>query len=131
LAYDKAVIFCYQNKLKDDQTTNYRIDSCEWGWLANDDELSNHIIGGETQYCSVLQPLEAIERYEKKKDQIDKIKISKLKYYKEHGEKTQKLFDLYFYYKVKQDFDNYQSHMYDRRLVNVTFEKYFWESGLN
>ena len=38
MAYDKAVIFCYQNKLKDDQTTNYRIDSCEWGWLVNDDE---------------------------------------------------------------------------------------------
>ena len=46
-------------------------------------------------------------------------------------EKSKNLFDFSFYSKKKHDFDRYQSCMYDRRLINITFEKFFWESGMN
>ena len=131
MAYDKAVTFCYKNNLEDKQTTNYRIDSCEWGWLVEDSELVKKVIGGEIDYHAILTPLEAIKRYEKQKDKIEEIKISQLKLFQECYEKSKKLFDFSFYNKKKHDFDRYQSYMYDRRLVNITFEKFFWESGMN
>ena len=124
MAYDKAVTFCCKNNLDDEQTTNYRIDSCEWGWLVEDSELVKKVIGGETDYHAILTPLEAIKRYEKQKDKIEEIKIYQLKLFQEHS-------SLSFYSKKKHDFDRYQSCMYDRRLINITFEKFFWESGMN
>ena len=131
MAYDKAVIFCCKNNLEDEKTTNYRIDSCEWGWLAKDSELVEQVIGGEADYHAILTPLEAIKRYEKQKDEIEEIKIYQLKLYQERYEKSKNLFDFSFYSKKKHDFDHYQSCMYDRRLINITFEKFFWESGMN
>ena len=131
MAYDKAVTFCCKNNLEDEKTTNYRIDSCEWGWLAKDSELVEQVIGGEADYHAILTPLEAIKRYEKQKDEIEEIKIYQLKLYKERYEKSKNLFDFSFYSKTKHDFDRYQSCMYDRRLINITFEKFFWESGMN
>ena len=131
MAYDKAVTFCCKNNLEDEKTTNYRIDSCEWGWLAKDSELVEQVIGGEADYHAILTPLEAIKRYEKQKDEIEEIKIYQLKLYQERYEKSKNLFDFSFYSKKKHDFDRYQSCMYDRRLINITFEIFFWESGMN
>ena len=131
MAYDKAVTFCCKNNLEDEKTTNYRIDSCEWGWLAKDSELVEQVIGGEADYHAILTPLEAIKRYEKQKDEIEEIKIYQLKLYQERYEKSKNLFDFSFCSKKKHDFDRYQSCMYDRRLINITFEKFFWESGMN
>jgi hypothetical protein len=90
LAYDKAVTFCCKNNLEDEKTTNYRIDSCEWGWLAKDSELVEQVIGGEADYHAILTPLEAIKRYEKQKDEIEEIKIYQLKLYQERYEKSKK-----------------------------------------
>ena len=63
--------------------------------------------------------------------EIEEIKIYQLKLYQERYEKSKNLFDFSFYSKKKHDFDRYQSCMYDRRLINITFEKFFWESGMN
>lgn len=49
--------------------------------------------------------------------------------------------DLYDQYKEKQtipiykklvnEFNQYENLIYDKRVINVTFHKYWWESGLN
>ena len=131
LAYDKAVIFNYKNNLKDEKTLSYRVNSCEWGWLVKDSELLEHINWGEIEYYSILEPVEAIRRYETKKEEIEKVRISKLNYYKENYLKNKEPFYLSCYQMTKNDFDYYQRLIYDRRLVSIKFDKYFWESGLN
>ena len=131
MAYDKAVIFNYKKNLKDEKTLSYRINSCEWGWLVKDSELVKHVYLGEVEYYSILEPVEAIYRYETKKEEIEKKRISKLNYYKENYQKNKEPFYLSCYELTKNEFDNYQKFIHDRRLVSIKFDKYFWESGLN
>ena len=131
MAYDKAVIFNYKNNLKDEKTLSYRVNSCEWGWLVKDSELLERIYNGELEYFSILDSLEAIRRYEQKKEAIEKIRIAQLNYYKENYQKYKEAFYLACYEMTKRDFDSYEKLIYDKRLVKITFEKFFWESGLN
>ncbi len=131
MAYDKAVIFNYKKNLKDEKTLSYRINNCEWGWLVKDSELLEYVNLGELEYYSILESAEAIHRYEAKKEEIEKVRISKLNYYKENYQKNKEPFYLSCYELTKNEFDYYQRFIYDRRLVSIKFDKYFWESGLN
>ena len=107
------------------------MNNCAWGWLVKDSELLEHINLGEIEYYSILEPLEAIHRYETKKEEIEKIRISKLNYYKKNYLNNKEPFYLSSYQMTKKEFDQYQTFIYDRRLVSIKFDKYYWESGLN
>ena len=76
-------------------------------------------------------PLECIKRYEKNKNIIDEHKEKKLNYFKNKYQQTKFVSYFHMYQLAKSDFDLFEKCIYDKRLINVTFEKYWWESGLN
>ena len=131
MAYDKAVLFsCYKNQKSKEKNT-YRINNCDWGWFVSDDELEESNYLDEIEYSKTLSPLECVKRYEKNKSSIENNKYRKLKYFKTHYNKTKSLAYFHMYQLAKSDFDLFEKCIYDKRLINVTFEKYWWERGLN
>jgi len=131
LAYDKAVLFsCFKTQQSKEKNI-YRINHCDWGWFVSDDELTEYQNLGEIEYSKTLSPLECIQRYEKNKNTIDEHKEKTLGYFKKHYYQTRSLPYFHMYQLAKSDFNLFERCIYDKRLINVTFEKYWWESGLN
>lgn len=131
MAYDKAVLFsCFKTQQSKEKNI-YRINHCDWGWFVSDDELKEYKNLGELEYSKTLSPLECIKRYEINKNSIDEYKEKTLNYFKNNYQQTKSLPYFHMYQLAKSDFDLFERCIYDKRLINVTFEKYWWESGLN
>lgn len=131
MAYDKAVIFTCLKSYDHSKKDIFRINSCDWGWLVNDCELETHSYLGETEYKTTLTSLESIVRYEKNKKQIKEKIQSNLKYYIKHYNETKIPAYLEMLKSAKQDFETFEKCIYNKMLIDVTFEKYWFESGLN
>ena len=131
MAYDKAVLFSCFKTQKSKEKNIYRINHCDWGWFVSDDELTEYENLREIEYSKTLSPLECIQRYEKNKNAIDEHKEETLAYFKKHYYQTRSLPYFHMYQLAKSDFDLFERCIYDKRLIYVTFEKYWWESGLN
>ena len=131
MAYDKAVLFSCFKTQESKEKNFYRINNCDWGWFVSDEELCEYKTLGEIEYSKTLSPLECITRYEKNKNVIDKHKEKKLNYFKNKYQQTKFISYFHMYQLAKSDFDLFEKCIYDKRLINVTFEKYWWESGLN
>jgi len=131
LAYDKAVLFSCFKTQESREKKLYRINNCDWGWFVSDEELCKYKTLGEIEYSRTLSPLECIKRYEKNKNVIDEYKEKKLNYFKNKYQQTKFISYFHMYQLAKSDFDLFEKCIYDKRLINVTFEKYWWESGLN
>jgi hypothetical protein len=131
LAYDKAVLFSCFKTQESREKNLYRINNCDWGWFVSDEELCKYKTLGEIEYSKTLSPLECITRYEKNKNIIDEYKEKKLNYFKGKYQQTKFISYFHMYQLAKSDFDLFEKCIYDKRLINVTFEKYWWESGLN
>lgn len=131
MAYDKAVLFSCFKTQESKEKNFYRINNCDWGWFVSDKELCKYKTLGEIEYSKTLSPLECIKRYEKNKNLIDKHKEKKLNYFKNKYQQTKFVSYFHMYQLAKSDFDLFEKCIYDKRLINVTFEKYWWESGLN
>ena len=131
MAYDKAVLFSCFKTQESKEKNFYRINNCDWGWFVSDDELYKYKTLGEIEYSRTLSPLECIKRYEKHKKVIHEHKEKKLNYFKNKYQQTKFISYFHMYQLAKSDFDLFEKCIYDKRLINVTFEKYWWESGLN
>ena len=131
MAYDKAVLFSCFKTQESREKNLYRINNCDWGWFVSDEELCEYKTLGEIEYSKTLSPLECIKRYEKNKNVIDEYKEKKLNYFKDKYQQTKFVSYFHMYQLAKSDFDLFEKFIYDKRLINVTFEKYCWESGLN
>ena len=131
MAYDKAVLFSCFKTQESREKNLYRINNCDWGWFVSDEELCKYKTLGEIEYSKTLSPLECIKRYEKNKNLIDEYKEKKLNYFKNKYQQTKFISYFHMYQLAKSDFDLFEKCIYDKRLINVTFEKYWWESGLN
>jgi len=131
LAYDKAVLFsCFKTQQSKEKNI-YRINHCDWGWFVSEDELEEYNYLGEIEYSKTLSPIETIKRYEINKNSIDEYKEKRLSYFKNNYIQTKSLPYFHMYQLAKSDFDLFERCIYDKRLINATFEKYWWESGLN
>ncbi|WP_440694472.1 hypothetical protein [Candidatus Pelagibacter sp. HIMB109] len=131
MAYDKAVLFSCFKTQKSKEKNIYRINNCDWGWFVSEDELEEYKNLGELEYSKTLSPLECIKRYEINKNSIDEYKEKRLSYFKNNYIQTKSLPYFHMYQLAKSDFNLFERCIYDKRLINVTFEKYWWESGLN
>jgi len=132
LAYDKAVEFKCLKKLNNHKDTiTYRFSSCPWGWLVEDSELEKFIDLGETEYKKELSPLETIIRFEKNYRNFVEEKLNKGQTYKDLYDQYKEKQTLLFYKKLVNEFNQYENLIYDKRVISVTFHKYWWESGLN
>jgi len=132
LAYDKAVLFKCLKKLNNhNETITYRFTSCPWGWLVKDSELEEFIDLGETEYKKELSPLETIIRFENNYKVFMQEKLYKRQTYKDLYDQYKEKQTLLIYKKLVNEFNQYENLIYDKRVINVTFHKYWWESGLN
>ena len=132
MAYDKAVHFKCLKKLSNfEDTVIYRFNSCEWGWLVEDKELEKYIELGETEYKKELSPLDTLIRFEKNYQIFETEKLNKYKTYKSLYEQYKEKQTVQIYKKFMQEAEKFENLIYDKRVVSVTFYKYWWESGLN
>ena len=132
MAYDKAVEFKCLKKLNNHKDTiTYRFSSCPWGWLVEDSELEKFIDLGETEYQKKLSPLETIIRFENYYKIFMQEKLNKRKTYKDLYDQYKEKQTLVIYRNLINDYNQYENLIYDKRVINVTFHKYWWESGLN
>jgi len=132
LAYDKAVLFKCLKKLNNcKDTVTYRFMSCPWGWLAKDNELEKFIDLGETEYKTKLSPFETIARFEKNYQLFIEEKLKQFQTYKNLHDQYKEKQTLVIYRNLINDYNQYENLIYDKRVINVTFHKYWWESGLN
>ena len=132
MAYDKAVQFKCLKKLNNfKDTITYRFNNCDWGWLVEDNELEKFIDLGETEYKKELSPLDTIIRFEKNYHSFENEKINKYKIYKNLYEKYKEKQTIHTYKKFIQEAEKFENLIYDKRVINITFHKYWWESGLN
>ena len=132
MAYDKAVQFKCVKKLDNyEDTLTFKFTNCGWGWLVDDKELSEFIELGELEFKKELSPFETLLRFEKNYNQYLAEKKSKLQELKNIYDRYKEKQILRTYKNLYQDFESYENLIYDKRVVNVTFHKYWWESGLN
>ena len=132
MAYDKAVHFKCLKKLSNfEDTVIYRFNSCEWGWLVEDKELEKYIELGETEYKKELSPLDTLIRFEKNYQIFETEKLNKYKTYKSLYEQYKEKQTVQIYKNFMQEAEKFENLIYDKRVVSVTFYKYWWESGLN
>ena len=132
MAYDKAVIFKCLKKLNNHkEIINYRFSSCPWGWLVKETELEKFIELGETEYKKELSPLETIIRFENNYRDFIEEKLNQGQTYKNLYDQYKEKQTLLIYKKLVNEFNQYENLIYDKRVINVTFHKYWWESGLN
>lgn len=131
MAYDVAVMFTCQKSIKDKAKITYRFNNCEWGWLISDEELTSKKNNGEIEYEKILSPLETTKRYESNKIKVNKAQKNKLLTLKNIYKQYKELSVLNMYLKQREEINFFNQLIYDKRLVNVTFEKFWWESGLN
>ena len=132
MAYDKAVLFKCLKKLNNHkETITYRFTSCPWGWLVKDSELEEFIDLGETEYKKELSPLETIIRFENNYEIFMKEKLNQRQTYKDLYDQYKDKQTLLIYKNLANEYNNYENLIYDKRVINVTFHKYWWESGLN
>ena len=105
MAYDKAVLFKCVKKLDNhEDTVTYKFNNCDWGWLVEDNELSEFIELGELEFKKELSPLEASLRFEKnynsylvkKKSKLQELKNIYENYKEEQILRTKELLVLYF-----------------------------------
>ncbi len=131
MAYDVAVMFTCLKSIKDSTKITYRFNNCDWGWLISDKELTSKKDNGEIEYEKTLSPLEIIKRYESKKIKVNKSQKNKLLTLKNIYKQYKELSILSMYLKQREEINFFNQLIYDKRLINVTFEKFWWESGLN
>ena len=132
MAYDKAVLFKCLKKLDNcKDTVTYRFTSCPWGWLAKDSELEKFIDLGETEYKTKLSPFKTIARFEKNYQLFIDKKLKQFQTYKNLYDQYKEKQTLVVYRNLVNDYNQYENLIYDKRVINVTFHKYWWESGLN
>ena len=132
MAYNKAVIFNCLKKLNNHkETVKYRFNNCDWGWLVEDSELEEFIDLGETEYKKELSPVEALIRFENNYLLFEEEKKNKYQTYKNLYEKYKEKQTIEIYKNFVQDYEQFQSLIYDKRVINITFHKYWWESGMN
>jgi len=58
-------------------------------------------------------------------------KLNKRQTYKDLYDQYKEKQTLLIYKKLVNEFNQYENLIYDKRVINVTFHKYWWESGLN
>ena len=132
MAYDKAVHFRCLKKLNNfKDTVIYRFNSCDWGWLVEDKELEKYIELGETEFKKELSPLDTLIRFETNYHIFETEKLNKYKTYKSLYEQYKEKQTVQIYKKFMQEAEKFENLIYDKRVVSVTFYKYWWESGLN
>ena len=132
MAFDKAVIFnCKKNINKSNEIVSYRFDNCDWGWLINSRELISRKYLGEIDFIKTLSPLETIKRYEIQKEKILELQNTTLKSLRNIYRQYKELKILNLFLNTKKDFQLFGRLIYDTRVINVCFNKHWWESGLN
>ena len=132
MAYDKAVIFNCLKKLNNHkENVKYRFNNCDWGWLVEDSELEEFVDLGETEYKKELSPVEVLIRFENNYHLFEEEKKNKYQTYKNLYDKYKEKQTIQIYKKFIQDYEQFESLIYDKRVINITFHKYWWESGMN
>ena len=132
MAYDKAVIFNCLKKLNNHkETIKYRFNNCDWGWLVEENELEKFIDLGETEYKKELSPVEVLIRFENNYHLFEEEKKNKYQTYKNLYEKYNEKQTIEIYKNFVQDYEQFEGLIYDKRVINITFHKYWWESGMN
>ena len=130
MAYGQLVVFELKKSFDDDEIEKVDFDNCLFGWFIKEDELVKTTIDGEIEFQAVLSADEMIKRFEANKLQFEKDKTANDRYAKWYLETTPEP-DIEFLKRRKQDYLIFERLIYDRRLIRVTFHKYWWESGLN
>ena len=130
MAYGKLIIFELKKSFDDDTIEKVDFDNCEWGWFIKENELTETMINDEKEFQAMLSPEEMIKRFEANKLQFEKDKAANDRYAKYYIETTEKP-DMEFLKRRKSDHIVFERLVYDRRVVRITFHKYWWESGLN
>ena len=132
MAYDKAVIFNCLKKLNNHkETIKYRFNNCDWGWLVEENELEKFIDLGETEYKKELSPVEILIRFENNYHLFEEEKKNKYQTYKNLYEKYNEKQTIEIYKNFVQDYEQFEGLIYDKRVINITFHKYWWERGMN
>lgn len=132
MAYDKAVQFKCLKKFNDhNDTVTFRFNNCDWGWLVEDKELEEFKDLGETEYKKELSPLETMIRFERNYHLFENKKIDKYKTYKNLYEQYKEKQTIQIYKNFIQEAEQFENLVYDKRVINITFHKYWWESGMN
>ena len=130
MAYDQKVIFEVKTSLNSDTKAEYPFFDCEWGWVVEENELSEMMIDGELEYKAILSAEEMVKRFEANKLEFEKNKKANDRYAKWYLESTPNP-SMEFLKGRKLRYIHFERLVYDRRLVRVIFHKFWWESGLN